>query len=546
MLSMQRYLAAPVVVVALLLSWSCARAQVPEPVGPKVVLSQMASSPAVEPEGRPAEPAASMPVRPSPEERREALRRQIQATLDDPVMQRARVSIVVRPLTGDALFEVEPDARRVPASNVKLLTSVAALRALPGRYHFVTEYRRAGGRLYIHGNGDPVLRGRELVALGQALRARGVGSVRGIVVDDSYFDRRRRLAPGFESFGEGAYYRPTSGALNVSGNAITVKVSAPRDRRRPRVDVYPPSDYVIVRKLVRFAPTKGKGRGKTHVSVKIQPRGSIMWVTVTGQIPHGAPAWRTRRAVYDPALATGWAVRRALAKAGATVSGSVWRGRAPAGAALVLRRERPLASILAAVNTHSDNLAAETLVRAMGSRDPSTPAGSWERGLQVLRQVLEPLGLTEFSLGNGSGLHRHSWVTARLMTDLLRTILSDAGLRRVLLPTLAVAGRSGTLAPRLRGTAAEGLVRAKTGTLGGALALSGYVDPEGPAPLVFSILVNGRSDHAVRDRMDHIATLLARHVRSLPLEGPSSQAASQPASQPSSQPSSQPVDDEDE
>jgi serine-type D-Ala-D-Ala carboxypeptidase/endopeptidase (penicillin-binding protein 4) len=122
------------------------------------------------------------------------------------------------------------------------------------------------------------------------------------------------------------------------------------------------------------------------------------------------------------------------------------------------------------------------------------------------------------------------------MVSLLQKIHLQASLRRALLPTLAVAGRAGTLAPRLRRTAAEGIVVGKTGTLGGALALSGFVDPQGARPLAFSILVNGRSDHRVREQIDRLAELLARYARGLPL---AEAAPSQPASQPTSAPAEQ-------
>ena len=534
-----------VVHLLILVGLGCASAHPSRPLTPTGVVLSAAEPESEQPpdEQEPASGPASQPA-PSPEQRLSQLRQRLELELAAPELERARVSLVVAPAAGgDPLFELEPEAHRVPASNAKLLTSVAALKTLPGRYGFVTEYSVRGSRLHIWGNGDPALRGGELLALGRQLRARGLTRVSGVVVDDSYFDRRARLAPGFQSFGEGAYYRPTSGALSVNGNSVTVKVTAPRDRKRPRVDVYPPSDYVKVRKLVRYLPRRSKKH--TAIRVSVRPRGSIMWVTVSGVMRRGERSWRTRRAVYDPGLATGWAVRRALVKAGVQVSGSVWRGRRPTGARLLLRRARPLGAVLARVNTHSDNLAAEHLVRAMGSLDKSQRAGSWLVGLAALHKALEELGLSDFWLGNGSGLHRKSWVTARTMVALLQKVFGDERLKHALLPTLAVAGQSGTLAPRMRGSAAQGVLHAKTGTLAGALALSGFVDPEGASPLVFSLLVNGRSDHAVRDRMDRIGVLLARYATDRPLtEAPTTEPATQPASQPASAPTSQPTDED--
>ena len=241
-----------------------------------------------------------------------------------------------------------------------------------------------------------------------------------------------------------------------------------------------------------------------------------------------ARARSTRRAVYDPALNAGWAFRRALVEAGVKVVGTVRRGRVPGRARRLVSRRGSLASVLAWTNRKSNNLAAENLVRAMGVLHANTtaaetkqlrkhPGNTWRNGLAELKRQLAGIGVRDFWLGNGSGLHRRSWVTARTMVALLQQIHGNRRLRRLLLPSLAVAGRSGTLAGRLRKTPAAGFVYAKTGTLSGALAISGYIDPGGKKPLAFSLLVNGRSDRKVRSHMDRMVELLTRYARGLPL-----------------------------
>jgi D-alanyl-D-alanine carboxypeptidase/D-alanyl-D-alanine-endopeptidase (penicillin-binding protein 4) len=376
--------------------------------------------------------------------------------------------------------------------------------------------------------------------MAQAVRGRGIGTVRGIVVDDSHFDRQR-LAPGFEAFAEGSHYRPTSGAINLDANVIQIQVSAPADRKRPRVDVSPPSDYVIVRKQVRYSRAKRCPEAcKAKVTIQVQQRGSTMGLVIGGTIGRKASPWSTRRAVLDPALNAGWALRRALTEAGVRVKGSVRRGRRPARAVVIARRAHSLQDVLLVTNRDSDNLAAESLVRALGFLPPLSEAapqvkqespGGFALGLRRLKEALALLGVQGAVMGNGSGLHRGTRVSARQLVELLREIQLRPALARQLLPTLAVAGRSGTLGGRLRGTDAEGHLHGKTGTLGGALALSGYIDPRSEQPLLFSILVNGRSDRVVRDGIDRIAALLASHARGLPLTRPESQPASQPAAE---------------
>ncbi len=532
----------------LAISWGCAHAHGDEPL--QVALKAPSSQPIGEREDPLPSPGQAVVVptsQPTGEPRSALLRRGIEEILAQPELAGARVSLLVAPLRdGDPLFAIQPDARRVPASNAKLLTTVAAALTLPG-YRFKTRVYRRGKALVLEGGGDPILKRRDLVRLASRVKRRGIRSANGIIVDDRAFSRKR-LAPGFESFSEGAYYRPTSSALNVDGNAIVIKVSAPRERRRPRVDVFPPSDYIKVRKLVKFSRRRtGPESRRANISVSMQPRGSIMWLTISGTIGRRARPWSTRRAVYDPSLNAGWAFRRALVEAGIDVKGVVRRGVRPRGATALARHVRTLKQVVAVTNRISDNLCAETLVRIMGCAAPRengqgtkgrrekgqgrsrcVSKGSWAAGLSRLTEAVNSLGVTQFSLGNGSGLHRRSWVTASAMVQLLRKIHERPKLFRRILASLPVAGQSGTLGSRMRHTAAEGIVHAKTGTLSGALALSGYIAPTSESPLVFSLLINGRSNRSVRDRMDQIVILLSRYASGVDLED-----SPQPTSTPS-------------
>ena len=185
-------------------------------------------------------------------------------------------------------------------------------------------------------------------------------------------------------------YRPTSGALNLNDNVVHVRVTAAKDRRRPRVDVLPPSDYVKVRKLATYA---GKRTSTARrVKIRVEPRGSIMWVVVSGTMGRRARGYLVRRPVYDPALNLGWSLRRALKDLGVEVRGTIRRGRRPARTRVLVQRHRSLGDIVRAVNQRSHNLAAETLVRAVGTAEidgqPGTH-GSWKLGLARINRFLQ-------------------------------------------------------------------------------------------------------------------------------------------------------------
>jgi serine-type D-Ala-D-Ala carboxypeptidase/endopeptidase (penicillin-binding protein 4) len=77
---------------------------------------------------------------------------------------------------------------------------------------------------------------------------------------------------------------------------------------------------------------------------------------------------------------------------------------------------------------------------------------------------------------------------------------------------LPISGISGSLKNRLKGTLAQGIVYAKTGSMSGIVSLSGYIYPPTYSPLVFSIILNqhDRSTAQMVKVVDEIMVVLAR------------------------------------
>jgi D-alanyl-D-alanine carboxypeptidase/D-alanyl-D-alanine-endopeptidase (penicillin-binding protein 4) len=139
----------------------------------------------------------------------------------------------------------------------------------------------------------------------------------------------------------------------------------------------------------------------------------------------------------------------------------------------------------------SDNEIAESLVREVGG-------GRTEVGMDRIAAALEPWCLHLVGEGaDGSGLSRDDRRSAREWRRLLQVALEQPWAEEVW-SGLPVAGRSGTLAGRLRGPATLGIVRAKTGTIIGGSALSGYATLPDGRQVVFSIVVNGEPGAATR------------------------------------------------
>jgi D-alanyl-D-alanine carboxypeptidase/D-alanyl-D-alanine-endopeptidase (penicillin-binding protein 4) len=212
--------------------------------------------------------------------------------------------------------------------------------------------------------------------------------------------------------------------------------------------------------------------------------------------PEASPPWLAARAL-----------RRALQRRGVVVHGVAGVGVAPPEGELLARTEsEPLARIVRAMNTESDNFVAELVLKRLGVAD-GIP-GSTARGAEVVLAELRAAGVeTEgLTLADGSGLSPHSMLTAEALAVVIRTALADPSIAGAFRSSLAVSGRTGTLSRRFGMPA--GVVRGKTGTTDLACTLSGIVR----GTYAFAVLENGNpvASWAAREAQDRFATTLAR------------------------------------
>jgi D-alanyl-D-alanine carboxypeptidase/D-alanyl-D-alanine-endopeptidase (penicillin-binding protein 4) len=159
------------------------------------------------------------------------------------------------------------------------------------------------------------------------------------------------------------------------------------------------------------------------------------------------------------------------------------------------------------MNRESDNFTAEVLLKHLGTQ--LADQGTTYAGSAVVRQIMaeQQIPLGGVRIVDGSGLSRLNRLTPAMLVALLRKSYEDVSLREVLFSSLPVAGRTGTLRRRMRGSVAAGRVVAKTGTTREASALAGYVKRR----YVFAILQNGSpvSLWSARRAQDRFAAVLA-------------------------------------
>ncbi len=211
----------------------------------------------------------------------------------------------------------------------------------------------------------------------------------------------------------------------------------------------------------------------------------------------------------EPALGHGETFRDLLGAVGVRVVGSVTRGTAPQGAVPVAGLDSPpLGDLLARMLLSSDNEVAESLTREAGaelSGEGSTPTGTAVLSAR-LRDECAPIAADGWA--DGSGLSRADLRSARELRRLVQWARTERWWPE-LAARLPVAGRSGTLTGRFRGTAADGRVVAKTGTIIGGSALTGVITTASGRTAVFSVIVNGPGAPAASRALDDLIVALA-------------------------------------
>jgi serine-type D-Ala-D-Ala carboxypeptidase/endopeptidase (penicillin-binding protein 4) len=456
-----------------------------------------------------------------------ALTEQIDAALAEPFLANASIGVSVVDLADNTVLYRRGDDKPLnPASNVKLVTTAAALALLGPEHRYATSlYHKDDaikgavlqGDVYLRGSGDPHLVTENLYLLAGNLRALGVKKITGgVVVDASHFDRDE-LPPGFDQKDELAAYRAPSGATAVNFNTFVVRV-----RPGSAVDQKPPAMVdppVAGIEVINEAKTIDGGRTQLGVAIEDDGKKTIVRMTGTMGLTAGPVAYRYP--VSAPSRYAGEVLAVALAHQGITLGRSkVKTGTVPKKARVVATHHSPPVSVLVrSVNKFSNNFMAEQILKTLA--DPSSPA-TFSAALGRVRQWLATHGMTsqELRLGNGSGLYDTNRLTTAQLTTLLGIVHRDFRISSDYLASLAVMGADGTTRRRLRDTDVSRWVRAKTGTLDGVSALSGYAGADGRKPIAFSIVFNDlRRGDAARARavQNRIAELLARHAAGQPL-----------------------------
>ncbi len=430
----------------------------------------------------------------------------IETIVKRPEFLRSRWGILIEQLNSQQiLYALDEQKYFIPASNVKLLTTAAILHQLGSKFRLQTPVYGTGtppnlAKLRIVGKGDPSLTTAKLKALAQELKRQGIRQISQLIVEDSGVNNSG-INPTWEWDDLNFAYAPVVNALILNENAVTLKLFPQQLGQPLKLEL---SDAIAVRKwqIKNLTITAPKG---TPNSLKIQRNLGESSLEITGELAIDADFDTFDLAIADPAnyflesfrgllLESGISVRQAMVSQNHKSTNSEQE--------LAVIESEPLSLLIKKTNQESNNLFAEALLNLLGNES-----------IEALEKSLTQLGINPntYHLQDGSGLSRHNLVSPESLVKTLK-LMTQTPESEIYRNSLAVAGVSGTLKERFQNTPLQGNLQAKTGTLAGISALSGYLFISNYQPLVFSIIVNqsDQTNSSLRQAIDEIMVILSK------------------------------------
>jgi D-alanyl-D-alanine carboxypeptidase/D-alanyl-D-alanine-endopeptidase (penicillin-binding protein 4) len=463
-----------------------------------------------------------------------SLQKAIDAFASHASFRHASVGVTVLDVaSGKMLASYDADRGLSPGSTLKVVTTATALAILRPDFQYKTQLQYDGeitakgilnGNLYLTGQGDPTLGSDRLEStlpmpellerLRLVVQQQGIRQIDGYLVgDDSYFGSAS-TNPGWQWADLGNYYAAGCWGLNIHENLYYLTF-----RQTRRLGDIPPIQQIDpeVPNLVFVNELKNARRGRGG-NAYIYGSPYTYERYVRGTIGVGNGTITIEGSVPDPAYFAAFHFQQALQSIGISATSGIitQRVRAMRGATekarttLYTHSSPTLAKIVARANQKSVNLYCEALLRTLGKVQGEDD--SYASSLDVLQQYWQKKGLSfdGVVLKDGSGLSTNNTVTPRFMTDLLRKTAEDETIFKAFEDSLPLAGQSGILQNKFKGSPLENNLRAKSGTLERVRSYAGYVRNRQGKLLAFCIIVNNYegSGSAVRKRMEQLMAKL--------------------------------------
>ncbi|MBI9072676.1 MAG: D-alanyl-D-alanine carboxypeptidase/D-alanyl-D-alanine-endopeptidase [Melioribacteraceae bacterium] len=460
------------------------------------------------------------------------LKQEIENKFTDTLFAHAHWGVLIKSLDTDEIwYERNSDKMFMPASNEKILTTSSALTKFGPDYKFKTILKYYGviedsalkGDLIVWGNGDPTFYTRlydspttVFESFADFLISKGIYIIDGnLIGDDNAFDDQH-IGNGWPLDGLSAWYFAEVGPLQVNENYVDLEIIPPGDENS-ELEIIPnlESKYYTIKNEIILSDT-----GKTRVYAS-RDFGTNE-IVIKGNMAYGSKPRTISPTITNPTKFYVTVLKETFERKGIEITGKAvdcddienFENKYAVLTELFVHNSKPLNEIIKVLMKKSQNVYAETYTRLLGWEEFGL--GSFENGRKVVQKQLNKFGINEndFQYSDGSGLSRYNFVSPKQIVKILEG-MKDTEYWQYWIDALPVAGVDGTLKSRMKGTRAEGNVKAKTGTIANVRGLSGYITTESGENLVFSFLINGhlRTSKQTEQITDSVLELISNYSR---------------------------------
>ncbi|MBP5202588.1 D-alanyl-D-alanine carboxypeptidase/D-alanyl-D-alanine-endopeptidase [bacterium] len=390
------------------------------------------------------------------------------------------------------------------ASNLKLLTSAAALKHLGGGFKFLTlfSFDKESGTLYIKAGGDPEMVIEKLWVVASDLKRLGIKGIKKVTVDDFLYGKKSALTAESGDKGDNGYLAFIA-PLSLNYNAVAIFVKAHEADQPVEVSLSAPTPYFSIKNTAT-----GTADGNNQLVVGAQKAGNQTEIVIKGSL--GAARTKHEAVFKRVADPTRYYIVTLLDLMGENAETPIERAKLEDSFFAAKERinftykSNPLRDIIRTMNLYSSNFIADSLQFYLGA----TIRGDAKHGVEILKEFAKNELNETIDIVNGSGLgNDRNYLTGNFYIKLLQNVFSDYYRSIDFFSSLPVMGEDGTLKKANTNSENSGLIRGKTGSLTGVAALSGVMKAKSGKLYLFAFAINGfpsksfKPMWALRDRI---------------------------------------------
>ncbi len=400
---------------------------------------------------------------------------------------------IVKADTGSTVYEKGAKEPLIPASNMKIITTAAALRYLGADFEYKTKVGLYENSLVVIGSGDPLLGDEQTDAkygrqkgwifedIVGKLKRDGITSIEDIIVDTGVFDNEC-VHPSWPVAELNRSYACEVSGLNYNLNCIELSVR--NTGGRVNILMEPQTSFVT---LINKVKPISRGDSSLGTYRNSQPNK----LTVHGECKNEYGPIEV--AIEKPAAFFGYLLFEHLSKASIEIKGRFIEKVLDNDSdfRLLAEYKTTMSDCLARCQKDSLGLAAEAQLKTIAAvNNPSGKNGSWDRGRELISEYLSGLGIdkSQFYIDDGSGLSRQNKLSAHTLTTVLSDLFNSENWE-MYRDSLAVGGVDGTIAKHFKAEPYKGKILGKTGYISGVKSFSGICITAG-GDYIFSILAN--------------------------------------------------------